>query len=150
MLKFPMLYKIITSLVFIGYFPFAPGSFAALFAMLFVFYLKPSDPMLFIILIATFFIGAIFSDKVEQETKKKDPPFIVIDEFVGYLTTIVFLPKTWQVLIAGFILFRFFDILKPPPIRQIEKQLKGGFGIMIDDVVAGVFANLLIRVYLLL
>jgi len=55
----------------------------------------------------------------------------------------------WQVLVAGFVLFRFFDILKPPPIRQAEK-IGGGLGIMLDDFLAGIFSNLLIRVFLLL
>ena len=66
---------------------------------------------------------------------------IVWDEISGFLITMWLVPLTWQTIVAGFILFRFFDILKPWPIKWLDRQVKGGFGIMIDDVLAGVFAG---------
>ena len=66
---------------------------------------------------------------------------IVWDEIAGYLITMWLAPVSWQTVIAGFILFRFFDIIKPWPIKWLDRQVQGGFGIMIDDVLAGVFAG---------
>ncbi|MES9927912.1 MAG: phosphatidylglycerophosphatase A, partial [Candidatus Thiodiazotropha sp. 6PDIVS] len=65
---------------------------------------------------------------------------IVWDEIVGYLVTMVFAPAGWYWILVGFLLFRFFDIVKPWPIRWIDKKVGGGFGIMVDDLVAGLFA----------
>jgi len=70
-----------------------------------------------------------------------DHPGIVWDEIAGYLITMLAVPATWQWLIAGFVLFRFFDILKPWPIREADHSLTGGLGIMLDDVIAGLFAG---------
>ncbi|MBV1910830.1 MAG: phosphatidylglycerophosphatase A [Kangiellaceae bacterium] len=69
-----------------------------------------------------------------------DHPGIVWDEFAGFFITMIAVPMTWQNLIIGFALFRIFDILKPWPISWLDKKVSGGFGIMIDDVVAGLFA----------
>ena len=69
---------------------------------------------------------------------------IVWDEMVGYWLTAAFIPLQWPWLLAAFVLFRIFDILKPWPIRQLDKKVGGGFGIMIDDVVAALFAILLL------
>ena len=74
-----------------------------------------------------------------------DPPEIVIDEVAGLLVTIILIPFTWPTLIAGFFLFRFFDILKPPPIKGIEKKIKGGVGVVLDDLVAGAYAHISLR-----
>ena len=74
-----------------------------------------------------------------------DPPEIVIDEVAGFILTVMFLPFTWLTLAAGFFLFRFFDILKPPPIKTIEKKVRGSFGVVLDDLLAGVYAHLLLR-----
>jgi phosphatidylglycerophosphatase A len=77
-----------------------------------------------------------------------DPSIVVIDEIVGMWISLLFLPPTWTVFAAAFIAFRAFDILKPPPVRQLER-LPGGWGIMLDDVMAGVYANLLVRLVVL-
>jgi phosphatidylglycerophosphatase A len=74
-----------------------------------------------------------------------DPSIVVIDEIVGMWTSLLFLPSTLTVFISAFIAFRLFDIVKPPPVRQLER-LSGGWGIMLDDVMAGIYANLLVRV----
>lgn len=101
-------------------------------------------------LIITFILGIISSDKMEKQTNKKDPSYVVIDEFAGYLTSVFLIPLNIQNLLLAFLFFRFFDILKPPPIKQIEKKVKGGLGIMIDDIIAGAMSNLLLRIFLIL
>jgi len=73
-----------------------------------------------------------------------DHPGIVWDEFTGFAITMLAVPLTWYWLLAGFVLFRFFDIVKPWPIREADHSLKGGLGIMLDDVIAGVFAGVIL------
>lgn len=148
-MNFSGFYKVIATVFFIGYCPVAPGSVAAAFAMAFLWIFKPSQSIILSMLVISFVLGIVASEKVAKQAKIKDPSYVVIDEFAGYLTAVAFLPINWHVLVAGFLLFRFFDILKPPPIRQAE-NLSGGFGIMIDDILAGLISNLLIRVFLLL
>jgi phosphatidylglycerophosphatase A len=90
--------------------------------------------------------GTITSGSAEK-TLGKDSSHIVIDEFCGYLLAVLFLPKVTGYLLAGLILFRVFDILKPPPIRKIEETMPGGSGIMLDDVMAAVYANICLQVW---
>jgi phosphatidylglycerophosphatase A len=100
-----------------------------------------------ILLIIT--IGAIWSSHRSQRILgSDDPKVIVVDEVAGFLLTTAFLPFTWSTLAGGFFLFRFFDILKPPPLKTIEKRLKGGVGIVIDDLLAGVYAHIGLRLLL--
>ena len=91
-------------------------------------------------------IGAIWSSHRSQGILSVvDPPEIVIDEVAGFLVTIILIPFTWPTLIAGFFLFRFFDILKPPPIKRIEKKITGGVGVVLDDLLAGAYAHISLR-----
>ncbi len=145
-----MFYTLIATVFFIGYFPFAPGTVASAFAMVVLWLFKPSDTAVLFVLSVLFILGVLASGKIEKKLEKKDPSYIVIDEFAGYLTAVAFFSFSWQNLFIGFILFRFFDILKPPPIRQIERKLRGGLGIMIDDIIAGLMANLSLRILLML
>ena len=78
---------------------------------------------------------------------RDDPQEVVIDEVAGFLLTVSFLPLSWLSLSLGFLLFRFFDILKPFPISSLEK-IRGGGGIVLDDLLAGVYANLCVRIFL--
>lgn len=84
-------------------------------------------------------IGIPAATATAQASGVKDPQFVVIDEVAGQWITLLFAPVAWKTLLAGFILFRGFDIVKPPPVRQLEK-LPGGTGIVLDDVAAGVYA----------
>jgi len=94
-------------------------------------------------------IGAIWSSHRSQcILGTVDPHEIVIDEVAGFLLSIIFIPFTVRNLIAGFFLFRFFDILKPPPIKMIEEKVKGGCGIVLDDLAAGVYTYLSLRFFL--
>lgn len=143
-----MLSKIIATVFFIGYFPVAPGTMASAFVITFLLIFKPDNMILLAILIVALFVGIVSSEILAKHYKVKDPNWIVIDEFVGCLTAVIFLPIDWKILLAGFVIFRFFDIIKPPPIRQAER-IGGGLGIMIDDLLAGIISNLLIRIFLL-
>lgn len=92
-------------------------------------------------------IGIPAATQVARASGLKDPQFVVIDEVAGQLITLIAAPVTWKTLLAGFILFRGFDIVKPPPVRQLE-QLPEGYGIVIDDVGAGVYALIVMQALL--
>jgi phosphatidylglycerophosphatase A len=92
-------------------------------------------------------LGIPAATQVARSFGKKDPQFVVIDEVAGQLITLIAVPVTWKTFLAGFILFRAFDIVKPPPIRQLEK-LPGGTGIVLDDVAAGLYALAVMQILL--
>ncbi len=133
-----------------GWLPLAPGTWGAALATLLLFPLAmlPSATMATLILtvaIVVFtWLGVIGSDIVADEWGD-DPRQTVIDEMVGVWIALLGLPLTWPWLLAGFVLFRFFDIAKPLGIRRLER-LHGGWGIMLDDVLAGVYANLALQI----
>jgi len=135
----------------IGLLPGIPGTFGTVGAIpLYVLTdrLGARYQALFLLITIT---GAIWSSHRSQcILGRVDPREIVIDEVAGFFVTIIFLPFTWLTLIAGFFLFRFFDILKPPPIRKVEKKVMGGFGVVLDDVLAGVYAHISLRFLLYL
>ena len=142
--------KAVSSVLFIGYIPFAPGTFGTLASLAFVWILRPYILLHVLIIIAIFIIGLISSHYAEREFGQTDSPKIVIDEFTGYLVSTAFLPLTTDYLICAFFLFRFFDILKPIFIKIIERRIHGGLGIMLDDIVAGIFTNIILQVWRLL
>jgi len=131
----------------IGYSPFAPGTLGTLIAIPVYYFLSEiPSPIYEITLIAFFFLSVWISENAEIIFRKKDDQRIVIDEMIGFLITMLWVPKTTLFIIIGFFLFRFFDILKPSPLRLIDKRLKGGFGIVLDDVMAGVYANVMLQI----
>jgi len=142
-------YLTIATVGYIGYIPYAPGTFGSLAGFLSVLLFKPSDVVLLFVIIIFLFIGAVSAENAERALGR-DSPCIVVDEFCGYLLSIIFLPRVLFYLVMGFILFRFFDILKPLPIKRVEENLRGGFAVMMDDVVAGVYANIFLQLWMLL
>src|SRR3954447_20805326 len=92
-------------------------------------------------------IGIPAATQVSRAYKTKDPQFVVIDEVAGQLIALIAVPLTWKSLLAGFILFRGFDIVKPPPVRQLER-LPEGTGIVLDDVAAGIYALIVMQILL--
>ena len=92
-------------------------------------------------------IGIPAATQVARTSGKKDPSFVVIDEVAGQLIALIGVPIAWKSFLAGFILFRVFDILKPPPVRQLER-LPEGTGIVLDDVAAGIYALAMMQLLL--
>jgi phosphatidylglycerophosphatase A len=132
----------------IGYSPIAPGTLGTLVAILIYYFLSNiRSPLYEITLVGFLFLSVWVSGNAEIFFGKKDDQRIVIDEILGFLITMLWVPKTIRFVIIGFFLFRFFDILKPFPIRRLERGFKGGFGVVLDDVVAGVYANIVLRLF---
>jgi phosphatidylglycerophosphatase A len=90
-------------------------------------------------------LGALGADRVIVEMGREDPGEVVVDELAGYLLTMLWLPATWTNLAAGFVLFRLLDIWKPWPIRWVDATVKGGWGAMLDDLLAGAMAHAILR-----
>ncbi|MDI6890923.1 MAG: phosphatidylglycerophosphatase A [Thermodesulfovibrionales bacterium] len=142
--------KYIATLGFIGYLPFAPGTFGSLVAFTFFILLKPSPFIHIIILFLLIPVGVISSRHAERLLNSKDSRHIVIDEFCGYLLSVVLVPFSIGYALTAFFLFRFFDILKPFPIKKIGFVLSGGEGIMADDIVAAIYTNLILQIWKLI
>ena len=134
----------------VGYSPLAPGTLGTLIAIPVYYFLSEiPSPLYEITLVGFFFISVWISENAEIFFGKKDDQRIVIDEIMGFLIAMLWLPKTPLFLLAGFILFRVFDIFKPFPIRRFEK-VRGGFGVVLDDVMAGIFANVILHFIIIL
>ena len=130
----------------VGYSPLAPGTLGTLIAIPVYYFLSEiPSPIYEITLTGFFFLSVWISQNAEISFGKKDDQRIVIDEIMGFLITMLWVPKTIRFVLIGFFLFRFFDILKPFPIRRLERRLKGGFGVVLDDVMAGVYANIVLH-----
>ena len=131
-----------------GYAPVVPGTFGTVVGLLPAFILSlVGNCFIGLVLIALFILLAIrISDRAEQALGTVDPGCIVIDEIAGIMVTLWCLPFNWPTVLAGFLIFRCLDMIKPFPIRRIEKRLSGGLGIVADDVVAGVAAHILLRI----
>lgn len=124
-----------------GYSPFASGTAGTLAAIpLYLCLASLSLPLYLLTLTAFFFLACWVSGKAEIIFQEKDSGKIVIDEVVGYLVTMTAFPFDWRYIVAGFFLFRLFDIVKPPPANWFDQRLKNGYGVVLDDVAAGVYA----------
>lgn len=133
---------------FVGYVPFAPGTFGSAIALPLCYLFSRLPFTAGVVAGAVFIAAAVWiAHEAEALLKAKDPGCIVIDEIAGMLVTFLGVPFTPVSALAGFVLFRGLDIAKPFPIRWVEKRLTGGAGIVMDDVVAGIFANLLLRLF---
>jgi phosphatidylglycerophosphatase A len=142
-----LILKNIATLGFIGYIPFAPGTFGTLIGLIFFLLLKPSLPLQFIILFATISLGIYASSAAEKIFNEKDSRKIVIDEFTGFFVSVLYVPNAQNLVLPAFLLFRFFDIIKPFGIRKLEKTLSKGTGIMADDILAGLYTNIILQVW---
>ena len=140
----------VTATVFgVGFFPRGPGTWASLATAVIWYFLARAAHLSTILLAVMTLVAAVVvtlagipaASIVEKESGKEDPGHVVIDEVAGQLTALALVPlEAWHVLLA-FAFFRFFDIVKPPPVRQLER-LHGGLGIMVDDIAAGIYALL--------
>jgi phosphatidylglycerophosphatase A len=135
---------------YVGRIPIAPGTFGSLAGLLICVVL--SDICLIKAIFVTIAVTGCsiwIANEAEKLLKQEDPGCIVIDEIAGMMVTLLGLPLDLFNATAGFALFRMMDILKPFPIRLLEKRLPGGAGIVADDIAAGVFANILLRLIIL-
>ena len=124
-----------------------PGTFGSLAAIPLVILLSLLPLWLAILaIVLSCLVGITICQRAADDLQVHDHPAIVWDEFAGMFITFIAVPLTWQNLVLGFVVFRVFDILKPWPIRWADKQVSGGLGIMLDDIIAGFFALVILQV----
>ncbi|MFW0097213.1 MAG: phosphatidylglycerophosphatase A [Coxiella endosymbiont of Haemaphysalis qinghaiensis] len=125
----------------VGAIPCIPGTCGTMLGVLFYLFLSQFSLLTYsIIALVLFIFGVIICDITNRHFGTFDHPAIVWDEIVGFLFVMITIPKIWYFILTGFILFRIFDIWKPWPINWLEKNIGGGFGVMIDDIMAVLYA----------
>ncbi|NQT45909.1 MAG: phosphatidylglycerophosphatase A [Candidatus Omnitrophica bacterium] len=136
---------LIASFFYLGKFPFAQGTVGSLGGVaLYLLFWK--DPALYtIVMIASIILGVWSAGVVERSVGIKDPSIVVIDEVAGFLVAFFMIPYKLSYLLIGFIIFRLFDIIKPPPAKAAE-GLREGWGIMTDDLIAGLYTQIILRI----
>ena len=137
--------RVFSTFFYLGYSPIAPGSTGTLGAIV-VFYMLShfSFPVYFLFLLGFIIFSVWVSTEASAVFGETDRSQVVVDEVCGYLVTMFLVPTSMVNIVLGFYLFRFFDVLKPPPIRRLE-SLPGGFGIVADDLAAGIYANIVLQ-----
>jgi phosphatidylglycerophosphatase A len=129
-----------------GLAPKAPGTAGTLVAIPLYLLMQPLPLISYLLITTCLFIAGIWiCTYAAEKLGVHDHPSIVIDEIVGYLITMISAPEGWQVIILGFVLFRLLDAIKPWPISWFDRNINGGLGIMVDDVVAGIVALAIIQ-----
>jgi len=137
------IYNLIITFFYLGYLPKAPGTFGSLGALLVWVMIPDSLEARSLIFVLTSILGFIACSYALKDFDEKDPSFIVIDEVIGLWLALLFVPKNSFLIILGFVLFRFFDIFKPSIIYAVQFK-KGVYGIMLDDIVAGLMVMLIL------
>jgi len=133
-----------------GLFPRAPGTAGTLAAIPVYLLMAQLDLSVYLaVTLLMFGLGIYLCAETSRELGGEDHPAIVWDEIAGFCITMIAVPPKLEWVVAGFLLFRFFDILKPWPIRVLDRSIKGGMGIMLDDVLAGVFAALVLHFFVM-
>jgi phosphatidylglycerophosphatase A len=132
-----------------GYLPKAPGTWGSLVGLFLFFMLHTlSLPVYLAVVAGLFLVGSFAAGEAEKIMDHKDPGLVVIDEIVGMLITMIAVPATPLAMAMGFILFRIFDIAKPFPVNFFDQRFHGGLGIMLDDVMAGIYSLVILQVLL--
>ena len=169
--KLPYLTAVIATGFYSGYIPWASGTFGTAVGVLLYLIIPVAERNVFLapLIVVGFIAGVVTSAKVagivghqlstsaelakgtfqDNHHETPDPSIVVIDEIVGIWISLFLLPSSWPVIALAFVCFRVFDIIKPPPARQLER-IPGGWGIMLDDVAAGIYANLAVRLIILI
>lgn len=130
-----------------GFSPIASGTVGSLVGIAIYFLLPAHNPSLYLLITLLFFLaGSWISNEAEIIFGQKDSGRIVIDEIAGFFVAVFALPSEWPWLLAGFLMFRIADIIKPPPARNCEK-ISGGIGVMADDIIAGLYTNLFLQLF---
>jgi phosphatidylglycerophosphatase A len=134
-----------------GFVPVAPGTAGTAAGVVLFFILSPLSLSLYLLTTVAFIFIAIWNaHQAAFYLQVKDPPQVVIDEIAGYLVTMASFPFTLPYVAAGFIIFRVFDIIKPYPAGWIDRKVAGGYGIVLDDVAAGIYANIALQIFRLM
>jgi phosphatidylglycerophosphatase A len=137
--------KALGTVFYSGYAPLAPGTAgSAVVALLYYCFAAQLEAVGWVAVLAIGFVVAVYTAGALAGEWGDDPGRVVIDEAAGFLVTVAFLPHSFWMAVGGFFIFRVLDILKPPPARQLE-ALPGGWGIVLDDVAAGIYGNLILR-----
>ena len=146
-----IVWRIVASFFGLGFFPVAPGTLTSLAIVLLYKYLIHvlALPYLLLIFLLLCVLGVLAAAAYSSELKKTDPRQVVIDEAAGQFLVLLSITPDWTLLVIGFLLFRLFDILKPFPIRRLER-LPGGWGIMADDIAAALMAKALLHLFIYL
>ena len=143
MVKF--IVKLLSTFFYVGYLPLIPGTFGSL-AGIFLFYLIKIFALNYVLFtLAVIAIGFLVCGRAEKAMGKNDPRCVVIDEVAGMLLSLIFIPYDIKLVVIAFILFRVLDTFKPYPAGRLER-LKGSVGIMSDDLIAGLYTNLILQV----
>ena len=131
---------------YVGMIPVAPGTFGTLVGLPLCWLLSTIGPAPALAAMVIFIGTSVWiAHRAEAVLDRHDPGCIVIDEIAGMALTLIWLPFTVRTAVAGFIVFRLLDVLKPPPVRTLDRTLSGGLGVVMDDVAAGIMANLILR-----
>jgi len=140
--------RMIATGFFVGRMPFAPGTWGTLVGIPIVFLFTLLGPIGYLVAsVALVVLGIAAAEIYERKTQSHDASEIVIDEIAGFVITMAWLPvSSWRVWVAAFVLFRLLDITKPLLIGQIDRKVPGGWGVMLDDVLSGVVANVILQV----
>lgn len=138
-------HELISTVFGLGYSPYAPGTAGSIAGLGLCVLLHGHFFLYILVFLGIFAAGVISSGKVEEECGCKDPSKVVIDEFACIFLVFLFVPLYPLTLIVGFLAFRIIDIVKIPPMRSLE-NIKGGWGIMLDDLVAAVYVNVILQV----
>lgn len=137
--------RLTSTFFYIGNLPMASGTIASLAGALLCVILSPSVVLYLVVLAAVTITGLLVGGPMEDIVKKKDPSCVVIDEISGIMLSFFLLPMKWPVLITAFFLFRALDMFKLYPVEQFE-NFEGGLGIMMDDIVAGIYTNIIMQI----
>lgn len=130
-----------------GAMPFAPGTFGTLMAIPFYLLIQPFSLSVYLLIVACFIIFSMWiCERASRQIHIHDHPGMCIDEFAGFFVTMIHAPRGWLPIVVGFLLFRLFDIWKPWPINWLDKNIHGGIGMVLDDVVAGLVACALMQI----
>ncbi len=136
---------------FTGFLPVMPGTWGTFASIPVVILAHKSGTALELISAVFFVVFAVWiAGKAEVLLAARDARPIVIDEMAGFVISLIWLPLSLLTVSLGFVLFRLFDIVKPPPVGSLEKRLPSGWGVVMDDVLAGVYANISLRIFLIL
>ena len=141
--------RLVATGLFSGYAPIAPGTAGtavalAVYCIVCVLPLPAFGPAAWASFLVTLFLVGVYAASAAESAWGDDPAYVVVDEFVGFFATVFLLPPSIGLGIAAFFIFRMLDIVKPPPARQVE-SLPRGWGVVMDDVVAGFYGNLILR-----